>query len=712
MHKARQNDSGSFSIGKTWVLDDLMAIESYTNPNPSTAEEQQNKERAGGVGFLVTIQKPYYWQAGTVKEKDFFIYSLIKIYKKYTGGKLPELHGFDPQELEQLVGPGPPADAPTPKSPPQSNQEDRRGPSQGAPHTQPNRPSNLQLSDRGLQGGREIRPRPSEEPPARERPPRSRPPPESLQPARSSQERVLQQTDSSDSIPQVPGSFPSSEFVRNLNPKNFQSDLRTRESQSPIRHGRHKDESGNHTVQQEPNLRKLAGAQSTESFRNRLEQQSSRNFTSGKANGERAQPSPVYPPVSSLETSHQPLPESLERNTIPTPLRTGATNNWPSSQTIKRERRPSNAESRLSSSQQTSNSGVSEEKPTLTSLQGLRADMSRKNSDLSTRSDHREQPSHRGSPKPPDVIRTAGATSSTHINGEHKMNEPHVTNDVSSKSPAKEDEKDDAEEPLPTEPINSSTETASEEESHRPGLGPMIKKKSNKEIANTILKAASAYSAFKPRAGGAAEKILNSEKKATDDHDGVSGVFPAPSATKGLGLEDVDTPTHERQPEPQNLLSPDPNEVPSLQITTRPTKPLEIITSTPPPVDPSPAEYPPEQDLPREEHRRKRRSDYSSKYSKTLGIDHSLLDGRTFEIDTLLNELGWNEETTRKNTFEGLQSGLRKEITRLEAGSWLGVLENGDERVAAVGHMMDKVIAECEELECLLTLYNAELGVS
>jgi hypothetical protein len=76
MHKARENANGTYSIGKTWPLDDLSAIESFSGLAPKNAEEEQRKQWAGGVGFIVTIGKPYYWQANTQKEKQFFIGSL------------------------------------------------------------------------------------------------------------------------------------------------------------------------------------------------------------------------------------------------------------------------------------------------------------------------------------------------------------------------------------------------------------------------------------------------------------------------------------------------------------------------------------------------------------------------------------------------------------------------------------------------------------
>ena len=94
-----------------------------------------------------------------------------------------------------------------------------------------------------------------------------------------------------------------------------------------------------------------------------------------------------------------------------------------------------------------------------------------------------------------------------------------------------------------------------------------------------------------------------------------------------------------------------------------------------------------------------------------MGINPSLLEGRTFEIEAVLSDFGWGEEGNDKLTFEELETGIRRELARVEAGSWLGTVDSNDDRVMAVGDMMDRVIAECEELDGLLTLYNVELGV-
>ena len=94
VHKARENANGTFSIGKTWNLDDLQQIENHPMPLDK--------------GFTVTILKPYFWQASSLKEKEYFIQSLVKIYKKYTGGKVPALIGFDGTVVAQLAAEGGP----------------------------------------------------------------------------------------------------------------------------------------------------------------------------------------------------------------------------------------------------------------------------------------------------------------------------------------------------------------------------------------------------------------------------------------------------------------------------------------------------------------------------------------------------------------------------------------------------------------------------
>lgn len=259
----------------------------------------------------------------------------------------------------------------------------------------------------------------------------------------------------------------------------------------------------------------------------------------------------------------------------------------------------------------------------------------------------------------------------------------------------------------PTPPPESPAEDV-----HRPGLGPMIKtKKSNNEVASKFRRAATAYNAFKPRAGGAAERVKDDNAASGD---GITGVFQAPSLLRTATQEGS------RPNTPKDLVGTRPStpeskkEIPLVNVTTSPLKPLTSVPAeTPVQNDIEPQKPPPPiPDKAHEERRKKRQSDHSVKYAKALGINRSLLEGRTFEVETILNDFGWGEEVTQRTGFEELGSGLRKELARVEAGSWLGAVENNDDRAIAVGDMMDRVIAECEDLDCLLTLYNVELGVS
>lgn len=80
VHKARENTNGTFQIGKTWNLDELTQIEN---------------DVVVPTGFIMVMGKPYYWNTNSQREKTVFMNSTIRIFSKYTGGKSPNLVGFD-----------------------------------------------------------------------------------------------------------------------------------------------------------------------------------------------------------------------------------------------------------------------------------------------------------------------------------------------------------------------------------------------------------------------------------------------------------------------------------------------------------------------------------------------------------------------------------------------------------------------------------------
>ncbi len=699
---------------------------------PTNAEEQQNKERAGGVGFLVTIQKPYYWQASTTKEKDFFIYSMIKIYKKYTGGKLPQLSGFDPQELEQLAGAAgpqpvsqsriPPTLAPgaEPAAPTQELTRLREirpqavtQPSQQSSRDARLRPSQERSSQENSSQERLGHKRPSQEQPSQERQPREwaedrhfqeRQPQERQSQERQPRERPLRTVESDDRIRRMPGQFPSSEFVRNLKPQNSQPQFGSQRSDSPA----NQSIRTNGSLQSDSMIRPLNGAQSIESFRDGT---SVYKQPSPRPSGERIRQNGSYNATSRMEPPTEQRSITPEDRNVPHGLRPGRRRASPPPQAAVPERiRPPMLDRGLKSSQR-DGSDTLEKFPTANLTPGLPEDYVQ----VPPLSEHGEGTSNNSSSAIDQSVPIVGSSNNsgpqTAVKADIHPNNAVLADGSSSISTVDRSISSVADSTTTASPVPP-PEPPAEEEQHRPGLGPMIKKKSNAEIANKLRKAATAYNAFKPRAGSAVEKLQQDKEKAASEADGISGVFPAPSLLRGKSQDTVKTATIDQSDIEQLLPLETKKETPTVQITTSAPEPAVPFIPPVPRLETPPFDKPPPipEKVP-DEVRRKRRSDHSAKYAKVLGINPSLLEGRTFEIESVLNDFGWGEERSDRNTFEELQTGIRKELARVEAGSWLGAIENNDERVAAVGEMMDKVVAECEELDGLLTLYNVELGV-
>ena len=688
MHKARENANGTFSIGKTWVLDDLTVIRSFTNAIPNTPEEQQNKQRAGPTGFIVTVQKPYYWNAATAKEKDFFIFSLIKIFKKYTGGRLPELHGFSSAELDQLGGLSGEKSSAVPTGTPHDLQ-----PSTNLGPGRVTGQENLRIREPSCatsESSRERRSRPSQDRSSQERPPAERQPQERQ--LHSTVSHPLRTATSNDRF-RLPGSFPSTDSiphsVHDSSPSNSQPQLRSKRSESP----------GLRPRGSQPDFGRHGPAQSTDSFRSGQE-----SFISGRSSNERSRSrqNGIHPAPGLAANSAQPRSTPSEERPS-TALRNESESNLSTIQ----DQRPVQQISNLNFDPSTNENFV--DKPTSLKSYEISNGNPRQPS-ASNRgavSGGHEAPSIHHSESSADQLldETRPTTASSHDVQSSTANVQDFTptelqsNDEDILTP-----KATTTSFPPTPPLEISTE-----EIHRPGLGPMIKKKSNVEVANKFRKAATAYNAFKPRAGGTAEKSAD-ERSASGD--GITGVFQAPSLVKAMS-QDESRPSTPKQSLDIRPSTPEfRKELPVINVTTSPAKAGPLISEETVPEKPVESEKPPPLPIKAQEDRRKKRqSDHSAKYAKIIGINPSLIEGRTFEIESILNDFGWGEENHERTTFEDLNMGIRKELARVEAGSWLSAVDSNDDRATAVGEMMDRVVAECDELDCLLTLYNVELGV-
>jgi hypothetical protein len=267
----------------------------------------------------------------------------------------------------------------------------------------------------------------------------------------------------------------------------------------------------------------------------------------------------------------------------------------------------------------------------------------------------------------------------------------------------------------------------------------MVKKKAGKDIAGAWKKAATAAGAFKPRAGGAGERLLAAAKKTQVDvagPDGITGVVPAPSLTRSAtdppqspvatkSDQDLQLPATAAEaltaPSPAAIsIPPSGPETPTVEITepafedkaVAPVKTPEVSQQNLSDVvvkvedrsrTPSPAA---------QGRRRRHREDHTMKYCQALGIDPRILDGRGIDFDDILSDLGWNGRLADEQKIEDLEADVRREIGRVEATSWLGNLEQQEGKVEQLAILIDRTIEECDELDGLLTLYSHELNVS
>lgn len=262
-------------------------------------------------------------------------------------------------------------------------------------------------------------------------------------------------------------------------------------------------------------------------------------------------------------------------------------------------------------------------------------------------------------------------------------------------------------------------------EEHRPGLGPMIKKKTGPKLADALRKAAAAQGAFKPRAGGAAERMRAAAEAAKGrEPDGITGVVPAPLRKKSVDLDRTESPVSPLKPEfpstatqhaETEIKTTDSEPLPKVMDESQPVhKPIdgaaleeriELPQAEEPqePVAPIVAPAP-------EPRRPKRRSAQQENHLRSLNIDPRQLDGRGIQFESILSDFGWGSGILKGRQLDDLEADLKRELGRVEAGSWLGHLEQKDDRVDIVDQMLDRAIAECDELDGLLTIYSAELN--
>lgn len=570
MHKSKENANGTFSIGKTWDLNDLSAVESFT----AVTVDPQKAQWAGDTGFIVTLGKPYFWQAQADKEKKFFVASLIKIYGKYTGGKIPELVGFDPRELDQVLGSrrpaGPTATGRAPATDP---------PSLSRPEPPPTAGSNLSVS------------------------------------SNASTVQVYQ------SVPRPPVS-PSRNFGApngNSSPAPSIDSTRAAGPTAALRRA-----AGNN--QSQDSVGSFATARSEDA--NSIPPRSRGGINGPGAYGrfgerDTAKTPPPPPPQVDLPDRKRPpmdpaRPQGVaDSDLVPLPLMS---------------------------------------------------------------------PNRRGEPQPPPRNNERMSPRKAEMGSTPESGSLRTRLSSEIPEPANGALVPEAAPTPPPEPI---VESPTEAEEARPGLGPMIKsKKSKTDLAGSLWKAASAAAVFKPRPGGAGERLRELARKESEDGaHGMTEVIPAP-------------PRPAIQPEPPK--SPNRNSgVPEVKITVP-------GSSRPNSMQSSVKEKEKEQ-VKTEDDGNVHGND--GKYLATLGLGTGILSSQTTEFTKLLDHFGWIPgEQMRGRNYDEMKVDIDRQLNKAQAGDWVVRFEEEDERINAIKRGLDLAITECEELDNLLTLYSVELS--
>lgn len=877
IHKGRENANGSFSIGKTWEMYELSAIENYVHSNPQSPELQQHKSWAKDTGFLVTIVKPYYWEAHTAKEKEFFIGSMVKVYTKFTDrfdrkqGKYPILTGFADKELETLTDHRPwaateegraahdvwmapytnrddvrpPSDDPGPYArwektrqppgravppsrpqnappigdrrrmmPPEENQpnrnlsedrdtrrpappverdmrrppplsERRPPPPRGPPRpptaegeTRQRRPGPLPMSDRADPAIFSASPGDNRMPPASPRfgaPSMGTPPPPGLQAGRgqrpsadstlrnrpSRENMALRPSASRERLQPMPSSVPPIPIPtpQRLEPQPSRSELRpktpdTIASASPIPSS---ISPGRSILADDAGSQRSQASLDRPSFDGSISKASPTEDRRPNANGYplsniRRDPSPrgLRPGISQgnvvtvIDRNEDPVAEDARQKSVPPERRRPPMENRPApSLQINLDsqvggsgpdlhapvrtpppmeppprRRPLEIPERFKPAPTIESPVPISENAT---LDRLRAESSPVHI---TPLAHPPPPPTSPLPQIPRASEPKERSPvAENIPEQTSVVEPILLLEASGKESAKET----VNEPEVSMEVKPNSPTSEDDKKDTPTVNPMETKMGKAGAASAFRKLATAAGAFNkpggfvPRAGGAFAKKMQQEDKKSDEPDGISAVFvPQRHAPK----EELKEKTVEETPPRADRSSKD-----RLSIQTEVVPEVKVsapLSPTPVTLKDEAAEIP-EQIVPSdvdaeisvvksqtetEVRRKRRRSNQQIKNISRLGIDPNMLDEQGLEFEILLSEFGWGSSDLSAKSIESLESDIRREIARVEAGSWLNHLEQKDDRVEAVEKLLDRAIAECDELEGLLTLYNVELSVS
>ncbi len=206
--------------------------------------------------------------------------------------------------------------------------------------------------------------------------------------------------------------------------------------------------------------------------------------------------------------------------------------------------------------------------------------------------------------------------------------------------------------------------------------------------------------------------------KNNDGPDGITEVVPAPP--RPVSSHKSPEPS---TPEPPPKAADRTSTLPEVKITvpnsSRPTS-LQASTQEANPVAETVQSKEPKESKdardPKDSKNESRKSvivGNDMKYLASLGIDAAILDSRSNEFAKWLDYFAWVPgDQMRGNNFDDMRLEMERELNKAQAGGWLARFQEEDERVEMIKRGVDVAMAECEELDNLLTLYSVELSVS
>lgn len=746
MHKARENTDRTFQIGKSWPLEELQAVESFTNSLPKDAAYQQRCSWAGPTGFIISMAKPYYWQAKTAREKDYFIDSLVKIYRKYTSGKLPQLIGFDSRDEDRMRG------AATASA--ESETFGSRGPS-----------NSLQALDAVQQ-----RPLVVSQPPHGQSQPRVGNPTangssiiapsggsarSTAMPTASTSVQSLQSSAEASPSQPRPLSPPQPVQVPLLPLQPTPSQLRTNinhQIRPQLPEEQVTRQASTHTQPvHKPSYSRPLPVDSDNRASSAVTETNSQPSVIAGPSRYAADPAPLRAAmneqaratafnsstyVAPLNMTFQPTSTLQRQPSRPSPISSIA----PSSagQNFEPNGRTFSFGSESVSSETNRQAVPERRRPPMQDVEfngtprsGSQA--SKHDEDQAIRPLALKIPGNRTS-MPQQTPNSSALSFSPDLSSTQSARMG--TSDTSSIIGNASQAAGKADAPTAESPISTTaSESTKLEPRFRPGLGPMTGKTFSAESRSH--KANNAHATFKPRAGGAGERLLGIKPKPVDGPDGITGVVPAPSLARAASqtvvkplhpspTSAISTPDIEAKQDPMNQTMTAPISNGETEGSQRISEHLEsAVTHADMSQSRPPMESPQLQsdatlikDEPNnapataiDRAHSKRRPAKHSKGLATLGIDPIIFQGKEIRFENVLAEVGWEDDNSHKKSIEEIENNLRRDIGRLEAGSWLDHTGQRDERVEIVKGMLDRAISECEEMEGLLTLYSVELGV-